>query len=111
MDALLDSLPTRTEMFMENVAKDTKRQIRKESRLTQDDCKNTINKRGNKIMKAEMAAYQVPNEILSKFFKLHYMYRVVVITPRQGVAITPRQGMAITPSTRKIFGGKTILFP
>ena len=59
LDALLDSLPTRSEIFMENVAADSKRQQRKESRLTQDDCKNTNNKRGNKIMKEEMKAFQV----------------------------------------------------
>ncbi|CBY07406.1 unnamed protein product [Oikopleura dioica] len=58
MDMLLDSLPTNPEMFMDNIMAETNRRALNPNRLTQEDCKNTCNKRGKKTVEKEVKAFQ-----------------------------------------------------
>lgn len=59
LDVLLESLPTRSELFVEKVKVDSKRCQIKREKLTQNDCRNTTTKRANRIIKNEIKSFQV----------------------------------------------------
>ncbi|CAG5113150.1 Oidioi.mRNA.OKI2018_I69.chr2.g7285.t1.cds [Oikopleura dioica] len=58
LDMLMDSLPTQPELFTEDIIAETNRRALNPNRLTQNDCRNTCNKRGKKMVEEEVKAFQ-----------------------------------------------------
>jgi len=58
IDSLLGSLPTQSQMFIENIQKETKERINNNAKLTQKDCRNSRTKRANRIIKEEISTFQ-----------------------------------------------------
>lgn len=58
IDSLLGSLPTQSQLFIENIQKETKEKLNNNAKLTQKDCRNSRTKRANRIIKEEITTFQ-----------------------------------------------------
>ena len=58
IDDLMSSLPTQSQMLVEDVKKETKKQIINHEKLTQKDCRNTRTKRANRIIRQELIDFK-----------------------------------------------------
>ena len=54
----MSSLPTQSQMLVEDVKKETKKQIINHEKLTQKDCRNTRTKRANRIIRQELIDFK-----------------------------------------------------
>ena len=58
IDELMSSLPTRSQMLIEDVKKQTKKKIINHEKLTEKDCRNTRTKRANRIIQQELIDFK-----------------------------------------------------
>ena len=59
IDELMDSLPTQSQMFVDDVKKETKKKMIDQQKLTERDCRNTRTKRANRIIRQELIDFKV----------------------------------------------------
>ena len=59
IDELMGSLPTQSQMFVDDVKKATKMKMINREKLTEKDCRNTRTKRANRIIRQELIDFKV----------------------------------------------------
>merc|ERR1739838_946783 len=77
IDELMSSLPTQSQMLIEDVKKQTKKKIINHEKLTEKDCRNTRTKRANRIIQQELIDFK--NKVEKRDTKLSLMDQLAMM--------------------------------